>query len=174
MSAQWLFILNLVRSAECIWWCSGFGVQLVGMWSGIDGMPNLMSSKWTSDRSLSGSLILDEINLLCSHECIGYTRGGNWRTWGRTIGNEWGFGRKGCRITPLNLSNRIWRDVSFMTHIVVEIWAMEWLWGSSEVDNDDYNLYITMMMSRVVLKHQWIMLMVMSQWRMSGSIWHMR
>ena len=31
-----------------------------------------------------------------------------------------------------------------------------------------------MMMSRVVLKHQWIMLMVMSQWRMSGSISHMK
>ena len=29
-----------------------------------------------------------------------------------------------------------------------------------------------MMMSRVVLKHQWIMLIVMSQWRMSGSISH--
>ena len=29
-----------------------------------------------------------------------------------------------------------------------------------------------MMMSRVVLKHQWIMLIVMSQWRMSGSITH--
>ena len=28
------------------------------MWSGIDGMPSLMSLKWTSDRSLIGSLIL--------------------------------------------------------------------------------------------------------------------
>ena len=34
------------------------------MWSGIDGMPSLISLKWTSDRSLIGSLILNEVNVL--------------------------------------------------------------------------------------------------------------
>ena len=59
-------MLNLVLSAECIWWFSGWGVQLVGTWSGTDGMPILMSLKWTSDRSLNGSPILNRIILSVS------------------------------------------------------------------------------------------------------------
>ena len=88
------------------------------MWSGIDGMPSLISLKWTSDRSLIGSLILNEVNRPWSHECRGCTRG--------------------------------WRN-----------------------GNED-QMRLTMRMSRIVLKHQWRMLMVISQCRMIGSISHMK
>ena len=133
MSAHWLFILNFVRSAECIWWFSGFGVQLVGMWSGIDGMPNLISLKWTSDRSLIGSPILNQINPPCNHECRGCTRGGSWRTSGNEVergGRDGGFLH---RICPFEFGKlfHLWH-----TWLVWYEW-WKWLWRLNEVDDEN-------------------------------------
>ena len=133
MSAHWLFILNFVRSAECIWWFSGFGVQLVGTWSGIDGMPNLMSLKWTSDRSLSGSPILNEINLPCNRECRGCTGGGSWRRSGNGV--ECGVMDEGSlhKICPVGQ----WRLFHLSRTWLMVIWMEEWWWSLNEVDNED-------------------------------------
>ena len=46
--SQWRFIVNLVLSAVYIWWSSGWGVQLLGMWSGADGIPMHMSLRLRS------------------------------------------------------------------------------------------------------------------------------
>ena len=135
MSAHLLFILNLVRSAECIWWCSGFGVQLVGMWSGMDGMPNLISLKWTSDRSLNGSPMLDEINLPCNHECRGCTGGGSWRRSGNEVergGKDGGFLHRTCPFESGKLFHLLhtWLMVTMDEGMMMKFkWGWRWEWG---------------------------------------------